>query len=111
MPFEDSKNNTWILVPDSAISVGSKLEKEGATAVKLLKEVAERHRGTPWGLLASRELQNPVGWKWVEEFTDLNPPPRQMARNNVANPTPTAAQDDKARMLKPPPPKRPLPKL
>ena len=111
MPFEDPKKNTWILVPDSAISVGSKLEKEGAAAVKLLKEVAERHKGTPWGLLASRELANPVGWKWVEEFTDLNPPPRQVARNNPVNPTPQPGQDDKARMLKPPPPKRPLPKL
>ena len=111
MPFEDPKNNTWQLVPDSSITVGSKLEKEGATAVKLLKEVAEKHKGTPWGLLASRELENPIGWKWVEEFTDLNPPPRQMARNNPVNPPPAAAQDDKARMLKPPPPKRPLPKL
>ena len=111
MPFEDPKKNTWILVPDSAITVGSKLEKEGAAAVKLLKEVAERHKGTPWGLLASRELANPVGWKWVEEFTDLNPPPRQVDRNNPVNPTPQPGQDDKARMLKPPPPKRPLPKL
>ncbi len=111
MPFDNPKNNTWQLVPDSAISVGSKLEKEGAAAVKLLKEVAERHKGTPWGLLASRELENPVGWKWVEEFTDLNPPPRQMARNNPVNNTPAPGQDDKAKMLKPPPPKRPLPKL
>ncbi len=111
MPFEGAKNNTWQLVPDSAITVGSKLEKEGATAVKLLKDVAERHKGTPWGLLASRELENPVGWKWIEEFTDLNPPPRQMASNNAVTPPPTAAQDDKAKMLKPPPPKRPLPKL
>ena len=111
MPFEAPKSNTWVLVPDSAITVGSKLEKEGASAVALLKEVAVRHKGTPWGLLATRELANPVGWKWVEEFTDLNPPPRQMARNNAVNPTPQPAQDDKARMLKPPPPKRPLPKL
>ena len=49
MSFKDPKKNTWQLVPDSAISVGSRLEKEGAAAVKLLKEVAERHRGTPWG--------------------------------------------------------------
>lgn len=111
MPFENPKNNTWQLVPDASITVGSKLEKEGAAAVKLLTDVAERHKGTPWGLLATRELENPIGWKWVEEFTDLNPPPRQMARNNPVNPTPAPAQDDKARMLKPPPPKRPLPKL
>jgi hypothetical protein len=110
MVFQDAKNNTWQLVPDKEISVGSKLEKEGNEAVRLLTEVAENHKGTPWGLLASRELQNPVGWKWVEEFTDLNPPPRmnnQPANNNVVTP----GQDDKAKILAPPPPQRPIPKL
>ena len=111
MPFENSKNNTWVLVPDETISVGSKMEKEGAAAVKLLTEVAERHKGTPWGLLASRELSNPIGWKWIEEFTDLNPPPRQMARNNPQPNIPTAAQDEKAKMLQKAPVKRPIPKL
>ncbi len=111
MAFQDTKNNTWQLKPDTDVSVGSKLEKEGAEATKLLADVAEQHKGTPWGLLASRELKNPIGWKWVEEYTDLNPPPRMnnqpAANNNIV----TAAQDDKARMLKPPPPKRPIPKL
>ncbi len=111
MQFENPKNNTWVLVPDDAISVGSKMEKEGSAAVKLLKEVAEKHKGTPWGLLASRELKNPIGWKWTEEFTDLNPPPRQMARNNPTPNIPTAAQDEKARMLQKAPAKRPIPKL
>ncbi len=64
------------------------------------------------GFTCERELNNPIGWKWVEEFTDLNPPPRQMAGNNPpANPVPVAGQDDKAKMLKQPPPKRPIPKL
>jgi von Willebrand factor type A domain len=110
MKFEDEKNNTWVLRPDPEISVGSKLEKEGKVAFELLKEVSERHRGTPWGLLASRELQNPIGWKWVEEYTDLNPPRPAGAGNNNNN-LPTPAQNDKAKMLAPPPPKRPLPKL
>lgn len=111
MQFENPKNNTWVLVPDDAITVGSKMEKEGAAAVNLLKQVAEQHKGTPWGLLATRELSNPIGWKWTEEFTDLNPPPRQMARNNPQPNIPTAAQDEKARMLQKAPVKRPIPKL
>ncbi len=111
LPFENPKNNTWVLMPDKSITVGSKMEKEGAAAVSLLTEVSERHRGTPWGLLASRELANPIGWKWSEEFTDLNPPPPQMARNNNTPQLPTAAQDEKAKMLQKGPPKRPLPKL
>lgn len=111
LKLENEKSNTWELKPDTEISVGSKLEKEGAMAVELLTKVAEQHKGTPWGLLASRELQVPVGWKWVEDFTDLNPPPRN---NNPApnnNNVPAPGKDDEAKMLKPPPPKRPIPKL
>lgn len=110
MNFENDKNNTWVLKPDTEISVGSRIEKEGARATELLTEVAEKHKGTPWGLLASRELRNPVGWKWVEEYTDLNPPPANNNRPGNNNP-PRPPQDDQARMLKPPPPKRPVPKL
>lgn len=110
MKFEKEKNNTWVLRPANEISVGSKLEKEGQTAVQLLKDVAEKHKGTPWGLLAERELRNPIGWKWTEEYTDLNPPP---PRNNNPPPNnnPPMPRDDQARMLAPPPPKRPVPKL
>jgi hypothetical protein len=111
MIFEDTKNNTWTLRPENEISVGSKLEKEADTARKLLQEVASRHAGTPWGLLAKRELENPIGWKWVESFTDLNPQPMVAANNNAPPPPPTPGQDDQARRLTPPPPKRPLPKL
>jgi hypothetical protein len=110
MNFDSPQNNTWVLRPDKEISVGSRMQKEGERAEELLKHVAERHHGTPWGLLAERELRTPMGWKWVEEYTDLNPPP---SGNNAsqATPNPTPPQDDQARMLAPPPPKRPVPKL
>ncbi|MFO1064246.1 MAG: vWA domain-containing protein [Pirellulales bacterium] len=111
MPFENPKNNTWILKPENEITVGSKLEKEAANAKKLLEEVAAKHSGTPWGLLATRELGNPIGWKWVEEFTDLDPPRRAGPNNNNPPPVPQPAQNDKARMLAPQAPKRPIPKL
>jgi hypothetical protein len=110
MSFEREGSNTWVLRPDREISVGSKYEKEGQLAVDLLTEVSEKHKGTPWGLLAERELRTPVGWIWVEETTDLNPPPPNQPGNNNPNPPPPP-QDDQARMLKPPPPKRPVPKL
>lgn len=108
MNFENPESNTWVLQPAAEISVGSRLEKEGAQAVELLTAVAEQHKGTPWGLLAERELRNPVGWKWVEDTTDLNPPAANNApgNNNIVLP-----QDDVARMLPPPAPRRPLPKL
>lgn len=111
MNFSDDKHNTWVLEPSTEISVGSKLEKEGQQGVSLLANVAAQHKGTPWGLLASRELQEPVGWKWVEDFTDLDPPAPNNAANNNNNNTPQPARDEQARMLAKPSPKRPIPKL
>ncbi len=109
MKFEDPDSNTWVLRPANEISVGSRLEKEAEQAKKLLEHVAEAHRGTPWGLLASRELRMPIGWQWVEEATDLNPPQNRPGANNNNNPRPP--RDDQANMLNRPPPRRPIPKL
>ncbi len=108
MNFEKPNSNTWVLKPDDEISVGSRLEKEGEQARTLLQQVAQQHRGTPWGLLAEEELRKPVGWKWTEETTDLDPQP---ANNSPGDNNPAPPQDDQARMLPPPLPKRPLPKL
>lgn len=109
--FEKEKNNTWVLRPSPEVSVGSKLEKEGRLGRELLERVAVDHRGTPWGMLAERELKRPVGWEWVEEFTDLNPPRQNRPGNNNNNNVPRPARDDQARMLRRPPPTRPIPKL
>lgn len=109
MNFEKPDSNTWVLQAADEITVGSRLEKEAELARELLTTVADKHQGTPWGLLASRELGNPIGWKWVEDITDLNPPPR--SSNATPNNTPRPARDDEARMLEKPPLKRPLPKL
>ncbi len=112
MPFEKAKSNTWVLKPEDEITVGSKMEKEADLARQILKRVAEEHAGTPWALLARRELDNPIGWKWVEEHTDLDPPrPQARPNNNPPPPPPAAAQDDKARMLNQPAPTRAIPKL
>lgn len=109
MSFKQEKNNTWILQPANEISVGSRMEKEAEFARDLLAQVVQEHRGTPWALLASRELNVPIGWQWVESFTDLNPPPARAA--NANNNPPRPARDDQANMLRRPPPKRPVPKL
>ena len=111
IPFQNAKSNTWVLKPMDEISVGSKMEKEAEFARDILKRVAQEHAGTPWALLAKRELDNPVGWKWVEDTTDLNPPRPQARPNNNPPPPPAAAKDDKARMLNQAGPKRPIPKL
>jgi len=111
MNFEKPASNTWNLKPSDKISVDSKLEKEGKQATELLKSVAEKHKGTPWGLLAERELSHPLGWEWAESFTDLNPPPKPGRTPPTTPPAPMAAANEKARMLAPPPPKRPVTKI
>jgi hypothetical protein len=101
-------SNTWTLVPANEISVGSQYSKAAEKATELLKRVAQEHPGTPWALLAERELANPIGWRWQDSFTDLDPTPRGNAGNGNNN---AAAVNDAARMIKKPPPKRRPPKL
>ncbi len=110
MNFTKPESNTWNLKSTDKISVDSKLEKEAKLATELLRSVSEKHAGTPWALLAQRELDHKMGWEWSESFTDLDPPKK--APNTPPTPNvPTPAQDEKARMLKPPPPKRPVTKI
>ncbi|TWU43421.1 hypothetical protein Q31b_24600 [Novipirellula aureliae] len=106
MPFEDPKNNTWVLVASDEVSVGSKWQREAQTARELLQGVTEKHVGTPWALLAGEELKVPIGWKWKEEFTELDPPRQNMGGNNNNN----VPRDDQLRMLDRKE-KRPVPKL
>jgi hypothetical protein len=110
MNFEKPESNTWNLTPSDSIGVDSKLEKEAKLAVELLSGVSEKHTGTPWALLANRELEQKLGWEWTESFTNLEPPSRPNQRTPANNP-PSAAQNEQARMLRPPPPKRPVSKI
>lgn len=112
MKFKNPKNNTWQLERTSDITASSGLAKAGKTAEGYLQLVIDEHEGTPWALLAAKELTTPLGWKWTEQFTDLSPPaPRRAAAAGNNNNTPRPAQNEKKRMLKRPPPKRPPPKL
>ncbi|OYP32346.1 vWA domain-containing protein [Rhodopirellula sp. MGV] len=109
MKFEGEKNNTWVLQPSDEVSVGSRWKREAETARELLETVVNNHPGTPWALLASKELEVPIGWKWTEKFTDLSPPaPRNPGNNNNAPPPPS---DDQKRMIEKKAPQRPIPKL
>ncbi len=108
MPFADPKNNTWILEPSDQISVGSKWQREADSAREFLTRVVEENPGTPWALLAQRELDVPIGWQWKEDFTDLKPRNEGGGGNNNNNNN--VPKDDERRMLNRAP-KRPVPKL
>jgi hypothetical protein len=106
LKFKDTKNNTWLLEPDDDISVGSKLKRTGDEARTYLQRVIDDHPGTPWALLAKKELDVPLGWKWTEKFTDVSPDNNGGGGGNAG-----PATNDKKKMIKKGPPKRKLPKL
>jgi len=107
----DPKNNTWTLRPTDEISVGSQYARLAERATMYLTRVVKEHEGTPWAHLAQRELSDPLGWTWVDSFTDLAPPPRQVAVNNNNPPPPAKSRMEKKKMLERPKEMRPLPKL
>jgi hypothetical protein len=104
LKFKDEKNNTWVLAPADEISVGSQLEKTAAKAREYLERVVSEHPDTPWSYLAQKELENPIGWKWQEEYTA---PPG--SRDGAGNGNPAPA-NDRLNMLDRKP-KRGVPKL
>ena len=102
LKFENPKNNTWVLVPDNQVSTGGKQEKLAEKAKLYLNRVIDEHPGTPWAMLASRELQTPIGWRWKETYTV---PPEERARMNNNNPPPRPAipQNQMPKQRRPPP--------
>ncbi len=80
--FTKANSNAWRLVPDTEIHYSDKAAAAAKEAEGLLKKVIADHPGTPWALLAERELRHPMGLKWVE--THVEPPPKPGEGNNNA---------------------------
>jgi hypothetical protein len=64
--FKDSKDNMWRLVASDKIESGPEMRKAAEQARTYLKRVLDDHPGTPWALMAERELSTPLGWTWQE---------------------------------------------
>ncbi|MEO6810068.1 MAG: vWA domain-containing protein [Isosphaeraceae bacterium] len=96
--FQDPASNAWRMVPTNTID-SEKRTAVAQEAKELLQRVVTSHPGTPWALMAQRELKDPFGFKWVE--AKVPPPPK---RNPAAD---AAKKKKKAEMPKPPE----LPKL
>ena len=102
MKFEVDGNDTWTLVPDDEVTVGSALEKNAEQAREYLNRVVKEHEGTPWAMLAAEELKTPIGFKWEESNTGVQAKKDNAgAGNGVAAPA-----NDKPKMLTKPKPKR-----
>lgn len=102
------KNNTWLLVPADVVETGSQDTKLLAKAQMYLNRVIEDHPDTPWAMLAARELETPIGWKWNQSYTQPPQPRQPRQNNNNNNATPRVPQP---RMNAVPKQKRPPPKL
>jgi hypothetical protein len=74
--FTKPDNNAWRLVPDDEVHYSDKAAAAGKLAVDLLKKVVAEHPETPWAVLAKRELEAPLGFKWVETYV------KPIVRNN-----------------------------
>ena len=87
--FESDNNNMWRLVPSDEIATGPEMRKAAAAAKEYLKRVIDDHPGTPWALLAERELSTDLGWSW-KEYSQPIPGSNGMLRAN---------QEEVARLL------------
>ena len=56
--FKSKASNQWKLISSKDIKSGPKMRKEAKKAVEYLERVVNEHPGTPWALLAKRELGN-----------------------------------------------------
>jgi hypothetical protein len=101
LKFQKPDSDTFVLEPADEISVGSAVEKMAKQAREYLNRVVQQHSGTPWALLAERELKEPIGWKWGEKSMKLEMQKRMAAAggNNAPN-------KDALKKLEKPKPKR-----
>ncbi len=71
--FVDQKSNRWRFVPSDKIT-STTSQKHAAEATRLLRRCIDANPGTPWAVLAQRELKDPLGFH-VEEAYEAPPPP------------------------------------
>ena len=103
--FTKPTSNAWKMRPDAEVHLKGKDLADSKEAKELLERVVKEHPGTPWALLAKRELKDPFGFRWEEVTVAPNP---KMNNNNDA-----AAAKKKKAQPKPMPAGKPpeLPKL
>jgi hypothetical protein len=88
--FQKPDSNGWRLIPDEEIHYSDKAAAAATEARTLLKRVVDEHPGTPWALLAQRELKDAFGFKWMETHVQPNMRPKESpeAKKKKAMPKP-----------------------
>jgi len=88
--FQKPTSNGWRMRPDEEVHLKGKDLADAKEARELLERVVKDHPGTPWALLAKRELKDPFGFRW-EEVTVAPTPKRsdaEAAAKKKAQPKP-----------------------
>ena len=107
-----STANHWIFRPSRTINYAPSEKRAARTAIALLQRVIDEAPGTPWAMMAARELQHPLGIRIVKRF--IPPPTPRPRRPNNATPrrrVQLAADPRKRRPAQKPAPKPKPPKL
>ncbi|WP_437230270.1 vWA domain-containing protein [Planctomicrobium sp. SH661] len=111
--FTTDKGNMWRLVPSDKIESGPEMRKAAEQAKVYLRRVVDEHPGTPWAMLAERELSTEMGWSW-EEFSQPIPGSDQLRGSDEEVARLLLADEENRReeaKKRPVAPKRELPKL
>ncbi|MGH7137333.1 MAG: hypothetical protein ACREHD_16440, partial [Pirellulales bacterium] len=100
--FVDQKSNRWQFKPDSALHFGSQDERMGKEATRLLTRCVKDNPGTPWAVLAQRELKDPFGFRVDEAYVaPPPPPPKPKPTKNPPKPPPPPPPSNQRRTEQP----------
>lgn len=108
-----NKVNHFIFRPSKELTYAPSLKKQVGIAEAHLQRVLDEAPGTPWAVMASRELRDGFGIKLIERFIPPAPPTPKNTDNGKTKPRPKFANEQKNTTTKPAPKPTPpvLPKL
>lgn len=99
--FVDKKSNRWQFKPDAELHFGSQDERMTKEATRLLTRCVKENPGTPWAVLAQRELKDPFGFKVVEAYEAPPPPPPKPKPGKTPPPPPPPPMSNQRRTEQP----------
>lgn len=107
-----TKSNHWIFRPSDKLNYAPQARRWQKTAEALLRRIVDEAPGTPWAVLAQRELKDGMGLEVVHRFIPPPPPapPRPATNNGNAirlAPEPRPQQPPAPPAPRPAPPKLP----
>jgi Mg-chelatase subunit ChlD len=100
-----SKSNHWIFRPDDKLNYAAPFKKTARQATEWLEKVVHEAPGTPFAVMAARELKDPLGLRVIQRYV----PPVQRRAGRPRPATPNRPRVLFANKKKNTPPARPAP--